>query len=146
MYFLGHCLINETDLNLLKSNISYYYDCGGGNQVYVNESSCGSFEDFPKDSFGNPKLFDLPIPLRKSSALEYWKLQVLNESNGISNMGPIQWKLCLCYLFSWIVVFLCMIKGIKSSGKVVYFTATYPYFVLIILLIKAVTLPGILES
>ena len=57
-------------------------------------------------------------------------------------MGIFQWKLTLCLLTAWIIIFLCLIKGIKSSGRVVYFTATFPYFVLIILLIKAVTLPG----
>ena len=70
------------------------------------------------------------------------KHEVLNESDGIENMGPIQWKLCLCLLAAWIIIFFCLIKGIKSSGKVVYFTATFPYVVLVILLIKAVTLPG----
>jgi hypothetical protein len=61
-------------------------------------------------------------------------------------MGPVQWKLALCLMAAWIVIFFCLIKGIKSSGKVVYFTATFPYFVLVILLIKAVTLPGILST
>ena len=69
-------------------------------------------------------------------------LKVLNESDGIENMGAIQWKLALCLLAAWIIIFFCLIKGIKSSGKVVYFTATFPYVVLVILLIKAVTLPG----
>ena len=68
--------------------------------------------------------------------------EVLNESDGIENMGAIQWKLALCLLAAWITIFFCLIKGIKSSGKVVYFTATFPYVVLVILLIKAATLPG----
>lgn len=71
---------------------------------------------------------------------------MLNESDGIEDMGPVQWHLCLCLLAAWIVIFLCLIKGIKSSGKVVYFTATFPYFVLVILLIRAVTLPGAYEG
>ena len=57
-------------------------------------------------------------------------------------MGSPQWWLVLCLMAAWIVIFLCLIKGIKSSGRVVYFTATFPYVILVILLIRAVTLPG----
>jgi len=35
-----------------------------------------------------------------------------------------------------------MIKGIKSTGKVVYFTAIFPYFVLLIFVIRGGTLEG----
>ena len=34
------------------------------------------------------------------------------------------------------------LPGIQSSGKVAYFTAVFPYLVLVILLIRGLTLPG----
>ncbi|CAG0892168.1 unnamed protein product [Darwinula stevensoni] len=57
-------------------------------------------------------------------------------------LGEIRWDLALCLLLSWIIVFLCLMKGVKSSGKVVYFTATFPYVILIALLVRGVSLEG----
>lgn len=60
-------------------------------------------------------------------------------------IGEIQWDLTLCLLLSWVIVFLCLMKGVKTSGKVVYFTATFPYFILIALLIVGVRLEGAMK-
>lgn len=78
----------------------------------------------------------------KLSSEIYWEHYVLDLSEGIENPGGIKWDLCLCLLFSWIVVIACLLKGIKTSGKVVYFAATFPYFVLIILLITGLLQEG----
>ena len=40
------------------------------------------------------------------------------HSEGLHNPGPVRWPLALCLLAAWIVIFLCMLKGIRSSGKV----------------------------
>ena len=81
------------------------------------------------------------------AAQEYLQKNVLNESpDGLEDMGGVQGHLAGCLFAAWVVIFLCLIKGIKSSGKVVYFTATFPYFVLVILLIKAATLPGAIDG
>lgn len=85
---------------------------------------------------------DLPVEERISPSQEYFNLYVLNKSSGIEDIGSIQWKLALCLLVSWIVVVISLIKGIKTSGKVVYFTATFPYVILLILFIRGVTLEG----
>ncbi|XP_074650196.1 sodium-dependent proline transporter-like [Tubulanus polymorphus] len=78
----------------------------------------------------------------QSPSEQYWERHVLGLTDGLENMGIIRWKLALCLLGAWVVIFLCLIKGVKSSGKVVYFTATFPYIVLVILLVRGVTLPG----
>ncbi|XP_071821796.1 sodium- and chloride-dependent neutral and basic amino acid transporter B(0+)-like isoform X2 [Apostichopus japonicus] len=83
---------------------------------------------------------------RKSPSEEYWKVAVLQEAPSMNDGGGIVWQLALCLMVAWIIVFFCLIKGIKSSGKVVYFTATFPYVVLFILLIRGVTLPGAIRG
>merc|ERR1711981_281608 len=66
----------------------------------------------------------------------------LEEDTTWENVGGLKWDLVLCLLAAWIIVCLCLLKGVRSSGKVVYFTALFPYLVLVILLIRGATLPG----
>uniref|UniRef100_A0A8C9F2M5 Transporter n=1 Tax=Pavo cristatus TaxID=9049 RepID=A0A8C9F2M5_PAVCR len=70
----------------------------------------------------------------------------VTHSSGLGDPGPVQWPLALCLLAAWLLVFLCMLGGIRSSGKVVYITATFPYLVLLVLLIRGATLPGSLDG
>lgn len=77
---------------------------------------------------------------------EFWDNYVLGRSEGLHEMGSVKWQLALCLLLAWIIVCMCLIKGVKSVGKVVYFTATFPYIVLFILLIRGVTLPGAIDG
>lgn len=91
-------------------------------------------------------LTNITTKLHISPAEEYWERHVLNISDGIGEMGVFEWKLVLLLLLAWIMTFFCLIKGIKSTGKVVYFTATFPYVVIFILLIRGVTLPGSLDG
>ncbi|KAG1673888.1 Sodium- and chloride-dependent glycine transporter 2 [Nymphon striatum] len=67
---------------------------------------------------------------------------VLNLSQDEYSMDSISWKLALSLFGAWTIIFFCMIRGSKSFGKVVYVTATFPYLVLTILLIRGATLPG----
>uniref|UniRef100_A0A8C7ZN45 Transporter n=1 Tax=Oryzias sinensis TaxID=183150 RepID=A0A8C7ZN45_9TELE len=78
----------------------------------------------------------------------FWNENVLGlvNSEGLHDPGPVRWPLALCLLAAWIIIFLCMLKGIRSSGKVVYVTATFPYFVLIVLIIRGATLEGSLQG
>ncbi|XP_048776373.2 sodium-dependent proline transporter-like isoform X1 [Ostrea edulis] len=66
----------------------------------------------------------------------------LDQADGIGGIGDLSPKLVAVLLFAWLVIFFSLKKGVKSSGKVIYFTATFPYIVLIILLVRGVTLEG----
>ncbi|XP_051266886.1 sodium- and chloride-dependent GABA transporter 3-like isoform X7 [Dicentrarchus labrax] len=77
-----------------------------------------------------------------SAATEFWERRVLGMSGGIEDLGSVKWELALCLLASWIFCYFSIWKGVRSSGKVAYFTAPFPYVMLLILLIRGLTLPG----
>ncbi|XP_015272723.1 PREDICTED: sodium- and chloride-dependent creatine transporter 1 [Gekko japonicus] len=79
---------------------------------------------------------------KRSPVIEFWENEVLRLSEGLEFPGAINWEVALCLLACWVLVYFCVWKGVKSTGKIVYFTATFPYVVLIILLIRGVMLPG----
>ena len=61
------------------------------------------------------------------------------EEDGAWNM-ELSWQLSLCLLASWVIVGMAMFKGIKSSGKVVYFTVSMPFLGLLTFFIYSLTL------
>ncbi|XP_055869852.1 sodium- and chloride-dependent glycine transporter 2-like isoform X1 [Biomphalaria glabrata] len=75
------------------------------------------------------------------SELYYYK-EILHDSGSIEESGDVLWPLLLCNLFAFLVIFLVLLKGIETLGKVVYFTATFPYVLLTILLIRCAMLDG----
>nr|XP_019600174.1 PREDICTED: sodium-dependent neutral amino acid transporter B(0)AT3 [Rhinolophus sinicus] len=81
-----------------------------------------------------------------STVSYFWYRQTLNVSAAIEHSGSVQWRLLACLAACWAVVYLCVIRGIESTGKAIYFTASFPYLVLTILLIRGLTLPGAVEG
>ncbi|XP_018398128.1 PREDICTED: sodium-dependent nutrient amino acid transporter 1-like [Cyphomyrmex costatus] len=78
-----------------------------------------------------------------SSAELYFYKEVLREKDSIDDgIGTPDWRLSITLFLSWLTVFLVVIRGVRSSGKAAYFLAIFPYVVLIVLLIRAVTLDG----
>ncbi|KAM6895740.1 sodium- and chloride-dependent betaine transporter-like [Xenentodon cancila] len=81
----------------------------------------------------------------KSPEEEFWSHRVLRVSDHVT-LGKVHWDLALCLLVAWVMCYFCIWKGIKTSGKAVYFTATFPYLMLFVLFIRGVTLPGAAEG
>ncbi|XP_034459847.1 sodium- and chloride-dependent GABA transporter 2-like isoform X2 [Hippoglossus hippoglossus] len=77
-----------------------------------------------------------------SPVMEFWEREVLRLSSNLDELGPVSWKLALCLAVVWLVCYFCVWKGVKSTGKVVYLTATFPYVMLFVLLVRGATLPG----
>ncbi|XP_049547882.1 sodium- and chloride-dependent GABA transporter 1-like [Anopheles darlingi] len=89
----------------------------------------------------NVSISDLSDPVK-----EFWERRALMISSGIDQVGSIRWELAGTLLLVWILCYFCIWKGVKWTGKVVYFTALFPYFLLTILLIRGITLPGAFEG
>ncbi|KAL5022464.1 hypothetical protein ScPMuIL_001619 [Solemya velum] len=91
--------------------------------------------------FGNESI---PIEECKLSGptTYFWYRETLNISPSVEVAGDLNWWIIVSLLCAWVIVYLCMVKGITSSGKVVYVTATFPYLVLIIFFFRGVTLEG----
>ncbi|XP_029910047.1 sodium-dependent neutral amino acid transporter B(0)AT2 [Myripristis murdjan] len=83
---------------------------------------------------------------KSSATTYYWYREALDISNSISESGGLNWKMTVCLLVAWSMVCLAMIKGIQSSGKVMYFSSLFPYVVLICFLVRALLLKGSVDG
>ncbi|XP_037071202.1 sodium- and chloride-dependent GABA transporter 1-like [Pollicipes pollicipes] len=84
---------------------------------------------------------DMTDPVR-----EFWERRALGISSGIEDMGSVRWELVGTLALAWVLCYFCIWKGVKYTGKVVYFTSLFPYVLMTILLVRGVTLPGAIEG
>ncbi|XP_011933710.1 PREDICTED: sodium-dependent neutral amino acid transporter SLC6A17 isoform X2 [Cercocebus atys] len=83
----------------------------------------------------------------KSSATTYfWYREALDISDSISESGGLNWKMTLCLLVAWSIVGMAVVKGIQSSGKVMYFSSLFPYVVLACFLVRGLLLRGAVDG
>ncbi|CAG0906400.1 unnamed protein product [Darwinula stevensoni] len=68
--------------------------------------------------------------------------RVLQISKGIDEAGGLQWELVLALFVAWVLVYFAIWKGVKWTGKVVWFTALFPYLCMLCLFVRGITLPG----
>ncbi|KAB7498642.1 Sodium-dependent serotonin transporter [Armadillidium nasatum] len=66
----------------------------------------------------------------------------MNKSEGLDDLGTLNPGLVICGFITYLLLYLSLFKGVKSSGKVVWVTATLPYVILTLLLIRGALLPG----
>ena len=68
--------------------------------------ACNRIKTFPDCCVHDPQLY-------------YFYRKALNIAPSIEDSGAgMQWKLVGCLILSWVVVYACIVKGVKSSGKV----------------------------
>ena len=80
-----------------------------------------------------------------TSAEQFFTYGVLKQrvdpdiSSGLGLPDP---TLLGCLAITWVLLYLSLRGGVGGQGKVAYFTAIFPYLVLLTLLVRGLTLPG----
>uniref|UniRef100_A0A915D1Z8 Transporter n=1 Tax=Ditylenchus dipsaci TaxID=166011 RepID=A0A915D1Z8_9BILA len=112
----------------------------------VKTLSIDHLNEYKKQFFIGPKVnftvcteADLSV---RSPVKEFWDHKVLGISSGVDVPGALRYDLAAYLLIAWAICYLCIFKGVKWTGKVVYITASFPYLMLFCLLIRGLTLPG----
>ncbi|CAM4839307.1 unnamed protein product [Rotaria magnacalcarata] len=77
---------------------------------------------------------------------EFFYRLLLNKSSSFDDFGVPGTYMSVLLLASWLLICVCIIRGVQSSGKVAYFTAIFPYIVLLVLIIFTATLDGAREG
>lgn len=83
-----------------------------------------------------------PECVASSPTQYYWYRETLAISPAVDEPQAINYNVALALLTAWFLVYICMVQGITSSGKIVYVTAIFPYVVLIIFFFRGITLKG----
>jgi len=115
--------------------------CEKGNGTWANEK-CWNPDD--GIAFINSSAFKQGITVNNTETAveQFWNNEVLHMSGGIDEVGLVQWDLLGYLVLAWTVVYCVIWKGLHNSGKVLWVCAIFPYVVLSILCVKALTLEG----
>nr|CDJ87077.1 Sodium:neurotransmitter symporter domain containing protein [Haemonchus contortus] len=89
---------------------------------------------------------DRECEISSSTTMYFWNRQALDTTGRIGELDSFNQHITISLIVAWFLIYLCVMKGIKSSGKVMYATATFPYLVTTIFLIRSVTLDGAMKG
>lgn len=100
------------------------------NMTISGNMTCADLADArsPIIEFWEWVLLDIVVKCHNQRKRESWfgvnvvrslcRNKVLNISSGLDQPGQFNWELMLCLMAVWVMVYFCVWKGVKSSGKV----------------------------
>jgi NSS family neurotransmitter:Na+ symporter len=106
--------------------VTYYAVIMGWSIVYLVDSFTGTWID--------------------TGVQEYFYENVLQLSSGPGDLGGFSIPVLLGVVLTWILIYFILRKGTESVGKVVWFTVLAPIGLLVVLIVRAVTLPGAMSG
>jgi SNF family Na+-dependent transporter len=93
-------------------------------------------------------VFQYPLPFADEAITEntYFHKDILQQSASINDYGGIVPSLFFLYIVSIVLCHFIIKEGAKTSGKVVVITATAPYVIFIILVLRGLFLEGAMDG
>ena len=61
-------------------------------------------------------------------------------------VGSIRWNIFWPLVVAWLVMYLCIFRGVRLVGKIVWLTVPLPWLMLLILTVRGLTLPGSIKG
>ncbi|MDD5327365.1 MAG: sodium-dependent transporter [Phycisphaerae bacterium] len=61
-------------------------------------------------------------------------------------LGGIRWNIVLPLVVAWLSMYLCIFKGVRLVGKIVWLTVPLPWLMLLILTVRGLTLQGSMQG
>jgi len=58
------------------------------------------------------------------------------------SLGSIRWNILVSLVITWMTMYLCIFRGVRLVGRIVWLTVPLPWIMLLILAIRGLTLPG----
>lgn len=102
-----------------------------------NSEYCWSGRDAGKTLVNDSRPLGSRMP-----AEEFFENKVLHVSQGLDEPLSLRWELVACLLVAWVLVYFAVWKSVRSSGRMLYLTATLPFVLVLVFLGRALTLDG----
>ncbi|KAI6216564.1 Transporter [Aphelenchoides fujianensis] len=64
------------------------------------------------------------------------------KSGTMEEIGGINWRLFCSLFVAWTITAVVLLRGVKIMGRIAWFTGSVPYFIVIILFVRGITLEG----
>ena|GEM_PF-753651 len=90
------------------------------------------------DSFSHPLAW-------AENANDYFHKQYLQDTQTLS-LGGLRWPIVAALAGVWVVMFLCIFKGVKLVSKIVLWTVPIPWLMLVVLMVRGLTLDGAIRG
>jgi NSS family neurotransmitter:Na+ symporter len=77
---------------------------------------------------------------------EHFFLETYLGSTAGPALGAVRWNIFWSLVLTWLVMYLCIFRGLRLVGKIVWLTVPLPWLMLLVLTVRGLTLPGSIEG